>query len=100
MRRRMRWFWWGRLEGIWRSWLLSILLRRGLGNQWWRLWLAFAPAEKRMGHAGAIVSGGAGDALGKIAAFEAAGVHVALKPSDVGRLVLEALGGAKGIFDR
>jgi succinyl-CoA synthetase alpha subunit len=60
----------------------------------------FAPAEKRMGHAGAIVSGGAGGALGKIAAFEAAGGHVALKPSDVGRLVLEALAGAKSISDR
>ena len=52
----------------------------------------FAPAEKRMGHAGAIVSGGAGGALGKVAALEGAGVRVALKPNDVGRLVGEALG--------
>jgi succinyl-CoA synthetase alpha subunit len=59
-----------------------------------------APAEKRMGHAGAIVAGGEGAAVGKVAAFEAAGVRVALKPGDVGRLVLEALRGAKGIFDR
>ncbi len=59
-----------------------------------------APAEKRMGHAGAIVSGGAGGALRKIAAFEAAGVRVAVKPSDAGRLVQEVLSGAKGIFDR
>jgi succinyl-CoA synthetase alpha subunit len=59
----------------------------------------FAPAEKRMGHAGAIVSGGSGGALGKVAAFEDAGVRVALKPGDVGRLVLEALREAKGISE-
>jgi len=50
-----------------------------------------APAEKRMGHAGAIIMGRAGTAQGKIAAFEDAGVKVAEKPSDVARLVAEVL---------
>ena len=46
-----------------------------------------APPGKRMGHAGAIVMGNAGTAQTKIAAFEAAGVRVAEKPSDVARLL-------------
>lgn len=46
-----------------------------------------APSGKRMGHAGAIISGGAGTAELKIKAFNAAGVAVADKPSDIVKLL-------------
>jgi len=51
-----------------------------------------APPGKRMGHAGAIIMGRTGTAESKIEAFEAAGVNVAEKPSDVARLLAERLG--------
>lgn len=50
-----------------------------------------APPGKRMGHAGAIISGSTGTAAAKIEAFTAAGVPVAEKPSDVARLLKEVL---------
>lgn len=52
-----------------------------------------APPEKRMGHAGAIVSGGSGTAQAKIDAFRAAGVGVADFPAQVARLMNDRLRG-------
>jgi len=51
-----------------------------------------APPGKRMGHAGAIISGGKGTAGEKIAAMKAAGIHMASSPATIGRTMQEALG--------
>lgn len=55
---------------------------------------AHAPRERRMGHAGALTFGAAGDAASKVAAFERAGVRVAQSAHLVGRSIAEALGKA------
>jgi len=55
-----------------------------------------APPGKRMGHAGAIVSGGTGTAAEKMAAFQAVGVPVARIPSEIPDLVAEQLARRRG----
>jgi succinyl-CoA synthetase alpha subunit len=49
-----------------------------------------APPGRRMGHAGAIISGSGGTAAAKISALEAAGIHVAESPTQIPRMLMES----------
>ena len=51
-----------------------------------------APTGKRMGHAGAIISGGSGTADSKMKAMREAGIHVCVSPAEIGATMKKALG--------
>jgi succinyl-CoA synthetase alpha subunit len=51
-----------------------------------------APPGRRMGHAGAIISGGQGTAKDKMAAMTAAGIHVVVSPAEIGETMAKVMG--------
>ena len=53
-----------------------------------------APPGRRMGHAGAIISGGKGTATEKMIALQEAGIHVVNTPAEIGEKMMEVLGKA------
>jgi succinyl-CoA synthetase alpha subunit len=56
-----------------------------------------APPGRRMGHAGAIISGGKGTATEKMAAMKKAGIHVVASPAEIGITMKKALDEAKAL---
>ena len=52
-----------------------------------------APPGRRMGHAGAIISGGKGGAEDKIENMKSAGITIASSPADIGKTLFEKLNG-------
>jgi len=51
-----------------------------------------APPGRRMGHAGAIISGGEGTAESKMEAMKAAGIHVVVSPAEIGATMQRVMG--------
>ena len=56
---------------------------------------ATAPPGRRMGHAGAIISGGSGTAEAKYEAMQSAGIHITRSPAEIGKKMVEVLGKSK-----
>jgi len=54
-----------------------------------------APPGRRMGHAGAIISGGQGTAVEKYKAMRSAGIHTIQSPADIGETIARVMGASK-----